>query len=137
MRRGRRADLRGLLHGRAGSPEAKRRLELVLETFGSKRTVGEAAQELGLGEAMVHRLRERVLAAGCEALEPRRRGRPKKAREVDELELVRLREENARLRRALKAAEVRAELAVLMPGVVKKKRHRARAGHERGRGRGS
>jgi transposase InsO family protein len=120
MRRGRRADLRGLIERRAGSIEAKRRLALVLETFTQELSVLEAASALGLGEARLHRLRERVLEAGIEVLEPRRRGRPKKVNEVDEAELRRLREENASLRRELKAAEVRLELAAVIPKVVKK-----------------
>lgn len=111
-----------LVAGLEGSLGAKRRLRLVLETLGGKKTVAEACEELGIGQTAFYKFRSLWLAEALSLLEPKPRGRPRKpAPAVEQEELERLREENAALRRALRLGAVREELAVAMPWVLARK----------------
>ena len=108
-----------LVHHLDGSTRAKERLEVILETVSGKLTISEACERLGIEEAMFFRLRMRALEAALGRLEPRPAGRP---RRVDSPESERI----AELERALedkelelKAADVRAEVAQVMPHVVR------------------
>src|SRR5215472_10840565 len=92
-----------------GSPQARLRLRVVLETLAGRRRVQEACQLLGIGTVRFHALRQTVLEAALAALEPRPAGRPSRdaaaqAEQVEaligqidtltaELEASRLREE--------------------------------------------
>ena len=123
MARGRRPSGAGLVDGLEGSPEAKRRMKLALETLEGKRTVLEACQMLGISEAAFHKFRIQWLQYSLGGLEPKRRGRPPKAKDtVDSEEVRELREEIAALRKAARIAAVREEIAVAMPGVLERAR---------------
>jgi transposase-like protein len=119
-----------LVDGIDGSPGAKRKLKLVLETLSGKKGVAEACDELGIGEAAFYKSRSRWLKGAVDLLEPRTLGRPAKEGEVvDAEELRRLREENEALRWALRVQTVREEIAVAMPGLL----DRARKGEKKTR----
>ena len=107
------------MEGLDGSAGAKKKLELFLETVAGKKTVVEAADDLGIGETAFYKFRARWLQESVEILEPRSRGRPRKRPEVvDREEVERLRRENRDLWRALRLGAVKEELAVMMPRVI-------------------
>jgi hypothetical protein len=97
-----------------GSQYAKERLELILETITGNLTIPEACQRMGIGEAMFHRLRIRVLQVGLSDLEPRAPGRPRRLVDASELEKEALAAELDTLQDELKIAEIRQELATIM-----------------------
>jgi hypothetical protein len=99
-----------------GSPLARERLQVVLETLAGTCRVQEACRRLGLGEQRFDQLRAQVLQAGLGALEPRpvgRRPRPAPAADVAALQA-----RVAELEIELRAARVREEIALALPAVV-------------------
>ena len=118
MARGRRPGAAQLVEALDGSAQAKRRLQVLLETFSGKRNVPQACAALGIGQAMFYKLRSRWLQQALESLEPRAPGRPRKPQvpEVERAEELALRVKH--LERELKAAQVREQLAIALPHVV-------------------
>jgi hypothetical protein len=111
-----------LVWGLEGSEGAKKRLELIIETLGGRRTIAAAAEELGMVESAFKKLRERTLREALGSLEPRARGRPRRPGESpSERRLRELQGEVRELKRQLWASEIREELAVLMPHVLRKR----------------
>lgn len=101
-----------------GSTHAKQRLEAILATLAGKLTVAEACEQLGMKEAMFHRLRTRVLQAGLSDLEPRPRGRPRHLLSPAEHENQRLAEEVTDLQQQLEIADVKRDLASILPHLM-------------------
>jgi hypothetical protein len=105
-----------------GSPHAKERMRVFLETLGGKITVDEACQQIGIGDSQFHQVRHRWLQEAVELLEPRQSGRP--PHEFDEAyakgELLRLEAEVARLRQQLMEAQTREEVARILDDAPKK-----------------
>lgn len=99
----------------AGSASAKARLRVVLETLAGQCRVVEACARLGLSEPRFHQLRAELLQAALERLEPRPSGRPPAARPP--AAEVELQTRVAELEVALQAAQVREELALILPRV--------------------
>lgn len=107
------------MHDLEGSEGAKERLEVILETIRGTKSIESAAAELGIARSAFHKLRERTLREALESLEPRPRGRPPAPEETpQERRLRELESENQVLRRRVVAAQIRAELALLMPEVL-------------------
>ncbi len=104
-----------LVEGTEGSPGAKERLRVILETIAGTKQIAEACAALGIGEAAFHKLRTRVIQEAVEGLEPRKPGR--KPREMSEAEerARALEAEVEKLKLELRAAQIREELAVTMP----------------------
>ena len=99
-----------------GSAEAKARAECIVQTLAGELTIGEACAELGVSESQFHRLRKRALTGAVEALEPRPAGRPRAAEpSVDEQRIAVLESELHDMEFQLRAAELREELALVMP----------------------
>lgn len=102
------------------NPEARHRLEAILETVAGTKTIEEACAELRISESRFHVIRREALQAAAESLEAKPAGRPPKAepdasaRRIAELEAV-----VSRLEIERRAAEVRAELAIGLPGVLR------------------
>ena len=115
-----------LVEGLEGSGDAKARLKVAIETLMGSKTIGEACEELGVKEAMLHVLRTRALQGALEALEPKAMGRPRKEVSADPRLIEDLKEENERLQRELQASRAREALAVSMPGVLGKGKARAK-----------
>jgi transposase-like protein len=103
----------------AGSPSAKERLELILATIAGQVTVVAAAQRLGISEAMFYKLRNRVLQASLEDLEPKLLGRPAQVPSAEEVRSVKLAAQVAELDRELSLQTIRLELAHALPHVVR------------------
>ena len=119
MARGRRPKGPKLVDGLEGSAEAKRRLEVILESISGQRTVAEARALLGLGEARFHELRTEILQLALNRAEPRPPGRPRHEPAPEQGQVAALQAEIRDLRIDLHAAQVREEIALVMPHLLK------------------
>jgi hypothetical protein len=119
----------GVRHADAldGSGDAKERLALILETVTGERSVADAAAALDVSEAHFHRLRERALQGAVQALEPRPSGRPAAVVDAKEERIVELEEALAMRDIELRAAQLREEIALVMPHLYDKKKPRSGA----------
>jgi hypothetical protein len=102
-----------------GSDLARRRLKVMLETISGQKRIAEGCEELGIGEAQFHKLRHKMLAGAAATLEPSAVGRPPTARAEDDERIAGMQEEIRQLRIELRAAQIREEVALLMPHLVK------------------
>jgi hypothetical protein len=111
----------GLKHvDRLPGPESrKRRLRVILATLAGELPIAEACMRLGIGEARFHQLRRRVLAGAMAALGERPAGRPRKREEAAPGRLEALERENEQLRLELHTAEIREEIALVMPHLMR------------------
>jgi helix-turn-helix protein len=96
-----------------GSPQAKQRLRVVLETMAGKLRVQEACARLGISEQRFDQLRAELLQAALAELEPKPAGRPR--RPVEDPRVTALQEQVAELEQELRTAGVREALAVALP----------------------
>jgi transposase len=103
-----------------GSADAKRRLRVILETVAGLKSVPEACAALGVEEARFYQLREKAMEAAVAGLEAGASGRPRKEEPAESAEVKALREERDRLRLELRLSQVREELAVALPHVLKR-----------------
>jgi hypothetical protein len=101
-----------------GSPAAKQRLEVILETITGRLTVPQACQQLGIGESRFHALRNQTLQATLEALEPRPLGRPAKPTSPERPEVDKLQAELRRLHAELELAQLQLRLASIHPALI-------------------
>lgn len=115
-----------------GDEDAKHRLEVIVRTLSGELSVEQACDELGISAAQFHRLREQALAGALTALSPKPRGRPPAA-PAEPSRVEQLEEEVADLTFELRASQLREEIALVMPHLLKpeptapkKKRTRAR-----------
>lgn len=102
-----------------GSAQAKARLKLILQTIAGEISVADACKQLGLSEARFHELRQQWMQDACTALEPKPAGRPKETTIEEEVELLRFHRENMKLRVHLRAAQIREEISIAIPEVLK------------------
>ena len=102
-----------------GSDQACRRLKVMLETISGQKRIAEACEELGIGAAQFHRLRNKMMQGALVSLEPAAPGRPRGAMEAVDERIAAMQEENRQLRVELRAAQIREEIALLMPHLVK------------------
>jgi hypothetical protein len=101
-----------------GSPSAKQRLEVILETIAGQLTIPEACARLRIGESRFHDLRKQTLQATLNTLEPRRPGRPPKQTSSEQGEIEALKTELDRAHRELAVADVQVRLARIHPGLL-------------------
>lgn len=102
-----------------GTQRAKERLAMILKTMRGELTVSEACHALSICESRFHALRNQWLQEALELLEPRPTGRPRRLPDAPSAEEVAaLASENERLREELLVAEVREEVARVMPHVM-------------------
>jgi len=135
MTRGRKPKGPQLVEGLDGSLRAKTRLKTILETMAGQCTIEEACQELGIKEAMFHKLRAEVLQTALSSLEPRPAGRPRQPISDENTQITSLAQENEELQLELQAAQIRLELAQTMPYLktpdpAEKKTHPGRSRRE-------
>lgn len=120
-----------------GSATAKERLKIVLEVIAGRCRVTEACHKLGISEARFHQLKNEALAGAMTALEPGHAGRPPRVPSPAE-EQVRLLEHKLQEQAIeLRAAEVREEIALVLPRVRQpepEKKTTVPAHHRRRRG---
>jgi transposase len=102
----------------AGSELAKERLKVVLETLAGTCRVQEACQRLGISEQRFHQLRQRMLEAALERLEPQPAGRKPAPLAPEQAQLAALADALAAKDVELRAAQARAEIALTLPRLV-------------------
>jgi hypothetical protein len=98
-----------------GSAETKERLKVIFETmYGDMRLLAACAQ-LEVGETRFHQLRERALQGAILAIEPRAAGRPSQTcgSEAEQVRALQARVKELEL--ALHEAQVREEIALVLP----------------------
>ena len=118
-RLGRKPQGAGLVTPLPGSEHAKHRLTLFLQTLAGQCSVEEACSQLGIGQSRFFAQRAAWLEQSLALLEPRSAGRPPKPPlPTDEREVQVLREQVRQLETRLAVAEVRSELACVLPRVV-------------------
>lgn len=120
---GRKPQGAGLVTPLAGSEHAKQRLTLFLQTLSGQCSVPEACAELGIGQSRFFAQRSAWLQQSLAILEPRSPGRPPKPHSAptdDDLRQLQERLQHLEARSA--AVEVQAELASLLPHVVRRPR---------------
>ena len=104
-----------------GSPQAKLRLTLILQTLSGQTTVEDAAAQLGISRSRFFALRDELLQESVANLEPKPTGRPPNEDPQHAAKIEQLQQEIQELQVDLRAAQLREELALLMPHVLKKK----------------
>lgn len=97
-----------------GSEDSKLRLKAILATLAGDQTIVEACHLLGIGSSRFHKVRNQVLQAALERLQPRPRGRRRRTRE-DVRILSELRRDAAELKAELVWARTHAEVLEIMP----------------------
>lgn len=102
-----------------GSDQACRRLKVMLETISGQKKIAEACEELGISAAQFHKLRNKMMQGALLSLEPAAPGRPRATNEAVEERVVGMQDEIRQLRIELRAAQIREEIALLMPHLVK------------------
>jgi hypothetical protein len=101
-----------------GSPSAKQRLEVILETIAGQLTIPEACARLSICESRFHDLRNQTLQATLKTLEPRRPGRPPKRTSPEQDEINTLKAELDCAHRELAVADVQVSLARIHPSLL-------------------
>ena len=99
----------------AGPAQAKKRLRVVLATLQGSCRVQDACRQLGLGPARFHELRRQILEAGLAALGPRPAGRPARVSTPAQQHVAALQAALAAKEVEVRAAQARAEIAVVLP----------------------
>ena len=108
-----------LAENTAGSPLAKQRLRLILETLSGQTSIPQACEALGIGEAMFHKMRTRFLDEASGLLEPRKPGPQGEEISPEQARIEKLEKEVRELSISLEASRIRTELALVMPHVLK------------------
>jgi hypothetical protein len=98
-----------------GSAQAKERLREVLQTLAGSHRVQEACQLLGICEQRFDQLRRQALRQ----LESKPGGRPRREPVVLAEEALALRQQVADLESELRAAQVREEIALVLPRAIR------------------
>jgi hypothetical protein len=122
MGRGRRPAGAGIVERLDGSTEAKKRLRLILETLAGQRTMALAGRLLGISERRFYVLRKEFLSSALDMLEPRPIGRPGRVPAAGDERLMELETEVQRLQVELRAAQIREEIALVMPHLLRRTR---------------
>lgn len=105
-----------------GSEVARQRLKVIFQTLSGVFTVQQACQILRINRSAFNKLRSQFLANAVQLLEPKTPGRKKKVMTSEQLENQRLIEENQRLKFELRAQQLREEIGLLMPHLLKDNR---------------
>ena len=103
-----------------GSDLAKAKLKAILQTLSGEKSIPEVCQELGIGDAMFHKLRSRFLEEAVSLLEPRRPGPKPHEESPEEQELRILREKVKELSIKLECSRIQTEVALTMPHLLKR-----------------
>ena len=119
----------------AGSPAAKERLQVVLETLAGTCRVGAACARLGIKETRFEQVRIDILQAALATAEQGPAGRQPRQPDPHDAEVQQLRQRVAQLEAQLQAALLRAEVAVLLRQVgdtsgKNRQRRRPDRGHD-------
>jgi hypothetical protein len=100
-----------------GADATKERLKVILETLTGETRVLEACATLAIRETRFHQLREAALRGALTALEPRPPGRPSRMTTSDAEQIRALQQRVVELEQALHEAQVREEIALVLPNL--------------------
>ena len=115
-RLGRKPQGAALVAALPGTDHTKRRLTLFLQTLSGQCSVGQACAELGIGQSRFFAQRAEWLAESLALLEPGSPGRPAHpSPSPEQAQVQQLQDQIRQLEARLAAAEVRSELACLLP----------------------
>jgi hypothetical protein len=109
-----------------GSEEAKRRLELVLQTIAGKRDVASVCEELGIKKTAFVKIRDKVLQSALQGIEPKPSGRPRKEPEKPD-RVTELEKQVEHLKKELTYAHVREEILTTMPELYRPEAEKKRS----------
>ena len=98
-----------------GSEYAKERLRVILQVLDGTLTRKDGARVLGISERRFRQIRDAALSGALLSLEPGSPGRPRKQEPVEALSTQAIREAHQWLERQLTIAELREEIALVMP----------------------
>lgn len=113
-----------------GSATAKLRVKVILETIAGTRRLNEACQLLGISEQRFHQLREEMMTAAVQALEPGHAGRPARLPTLAEEQIVALEQQLQDQEVELRAAKAREEIALVLPAIQRPFSSNSRIGGE-------
>jgi hypothetical protein len=116
-----------------GSPEEKARLLLFLQILSRRRTIVNAAQELGVSERRFYQLRDQLLQAALDSLTPRTMGRRSRAASESSQRIAALEAQVRDLRLDLRAAQIREEIALAMPHLARRRPANKKGARQRAR----
>jgi hypothetical protein len=133
MARGRPPTGAALVDRLDGSPQAKHRLELILRTVAGEISIPQACAELHIGTSRFHQMRTEVLQEALDALEPRPRGRPPTLQSPQEARVEELTGQVQSLKVDLRAAQIREELATVLPTLNRRPEPPGRGGGKKSR----
>jgi hypothetical protein len=102
------------------SDEARQRLKVIVQTLAGEITVEQACEILNINRSAFNKLRSQFIANAAALLEPKKPGRKKREVSVEQMENQKLRAENERLKFQLKAQQLREEIGILMPHLLRK-----------------
>ena len=102
------------------SDEARQRLKVIVQTLAGEITVEEACEILNINRSAFNKLRTGFIANAVHLLEPKKPGRKKREVSAEQMENQKLRAENERLKFQLKAQQLREEIGILMPHLLRK-----------------
>ena len=101
------------------SDEARQRLKVIFQTLAGVFTIHDACAILGIRRSAFYKLRARFIEQAAQLLEPKAPGRRKQVVTPEQLEIERLRQQNEQLRFELKAQQLREEIGLLMPHLLR------------------
>lgn len=97
-------------------------LRVILQTLAGQMSVVDAAQQLGISDTRFHTIRQQALRGAAAALEPRSPGRPPSKAPPEQDEIQRLKTELLELKASATAAQLREEIALLMPHLLRQEK---------------
>lgn len=118
-RRGRPVKGAELVEDLDGSQAARQRLAIILQTLAGVLSIQQACALLQVSRSRFHVLRGQFLAQAVQLLEPRPRGRQLAGGGEGESQLATLQRQIVQLKLDLKAAQIREEIALVMPHLLK------------------
>lgn len=104
-----------LLEPLDGTTEGKQRAQVILETVFAAARVKEACAKLGIGETRFRQLRDLALQGVLDGIRPRPAGRPSLAATAGAERIRELEQMLAEKELALRQAQVREEVALILP----------------------
>lgn len=109
----------GLADKLEGPEDEKKRLRVILETVAGQRTIASACDELGIKPARFHELRTQALQAALEGIAPGSPGRPANPDAAPDPKVAELEAKVRDLDLELRASQVREQIALTMPHLLK------------------
>lgn len=103
------------------SESARLRLKVILQTIAGSIQIEEACTTLGIERSAFNRLRSQFVSQAVQLLEPQKTGRKKKVISQEQAENQRLLEENQKLKFQMQALQLREEIGIVMPHLLRRR----------------